>query len=72
MDVTNRPLNRRIMLRWWSSNSCTIFSAGSIFQSHSAPTGLVWCLVESHRERQPESERERAIERERERDVNGE
>lgn len=38
------PRNWRIMLRWFSSASWRIFSAGSIFQRHSVPTGFVWCL----------------------------
>lgn len=40
----SRPLNCRIMFWCFSSASCRIFSAGSIFQRHSVPTGLVWCL----------------------------
>lgn len=42
--LKHQPLNCRIMFWWFSTASCRIFSAGSIFQRHSVPTGLVWCL----------------------------
>lgn len=44
----SQPLNCRIMFWCFSRASCRIFSAGSIFQRHSVPTGLVWCLEGGH------------------------
>lgn len=45
---SSQPLNCRIMFWCFSRASCRIFSAGSIFQRHSVPTGLVWCLEGGH------------------------
>lgn len=50
--LKDQPLNCRIMFWCFSRASCRIFSAGSIFHRHSVPTGLVWCLLVGHTDKQ--------------------